>query len=183
MSLTTSSAPYLRHIERWLNTLPVASLSKVASTPARTAVLSVDIINGFCTVGPLASPRVQGIVKPITALFKAAHKRGVRYFLLAQDTHPPDAVEFGAYPPHCVRGTAESGTAPELLKLPFADSFVVFEKTRFHRRSTPGWIAGWTAIRRSTHLSWSAIAPICARISWRCICGCAPTRCRSPMRV
>ncbi len=128
MTLATRSRLFVDHVERWLTALPTVGIKKALPDPAHSAVLSVDIINGFCTVGPLASPRVQGIVKPIVTLFKAAYKHGVRNFILTQDTHVPNAVEFGAYPPHCVRGTAESATAPELLNLPFAKDFVRFPK-------------------------------------------------------
>ncbi len=128
MTLAQRSRPFVNYLDQWLAALPAVGIKKALPDPAQSAVLSVDIINGFCTVGPLASPRVQGIVKPIVALFNAAHKHGVRNFILTQDTHAPDAVEFGAYPPHCVRGTAESETAPELLALPFAKDFVRFPK-------------------------------------------------------
>jgi nicotinamidase-related amidase len=128
MTLAQTSKPFVNHVESWLTGLKPLTLKKAAPAPDRTAVLCVDIINGFCTVGPLASPRVQGIVAPIVKLFKAAHKHGIRQFVLTQDTHEPNAVEFAAYPPHCVRGTAESDTAPELKRLPFADQFVILPK-------------------------------------------------------
>jgi nicotinamidase-related amidase len=128
MTLAQQSKPFVNHLEGWLGALPALSVKKAIPDPATTAVLCVDIINGFCTIGPLSSPRVQAIVAPITKLFKAAHKRGVRHFILTQDTHPADAVEFSHYPPHCVRGTAESQTAPELDKLSFSDLFTRFEK-------------------------------------------------------
>ncbi|HEY1012856.1 MAG TPA: isochorismatase family cysteine hydrolase [Herpetosiphonaceae bacterium] len=127
--LTESALPFLRHLDEWQSNLPALSLDAViGGAPERVAVACVDIINGFCTEGPLASPRVQSIVAPIAGLFGAARERGVRHFLLPQDAHPEDAVEFGSFPPHCVRGTSEAGTAPELLALPFADEFTIFEK-------------------------------------------------------
>jgi len=128
MSLATKSRSFIDYVEGWLERLPTVKLSKLIDDSARVAVVSVDIINGFCTVGPLASPRVQGIVKPIAKLFRDCYEAGVRHFILTQDAHEPDAVEFKQYPPHCVRGHVESQTAPELLKLPFADQFVVLEK-------------------------------------------------------
>lgn len=128
MSLATQSKPFVNYLEAWLAGLKPLKLSKVIDDPAKVAVLCVDIINGFCTAGPLASPRVQGIVKPIAKLFSDCHAAGVRHFILTQDTHAPDAVEFANYPPHCVRGTPESQTAPELLKLPFAGEYTVLEK-------------------------------------------------------
>ena len=143
MTLAQQSKPFVNHLESWLANLPKVKLNTVITKPANTAVMSVDIINGFCTVGPLASPRVQGIVKSIVKLMKAAHKKGVRNFVLTQDTHPADAVEFAHYPPHCVRGTIESETAPEYKKLPFADEFVIVEKNSIsssHNTSLDKWL-------------------------------------------
>ncbi|MFC1466130.1 MAG: cysteine hydrolase family protein [Candidatus Brachytrichaceae bacterium NZ_4S206] len=138
MSLATKSRPFINYVEDWLNGLPTAKLSKLIGDPSRAAVVSVDIINGFCTVGPLASPRVQGIVKPIVKLFRDCYDAGVRHFILTQDTHEPDAVEFKQYPPHCVRGHVESQTAPELLKLPFSNEFIVFEKNSISSSENTG---------------------------------------------
>ncbi len=127
-SLAQRSAGFVDHVERWLNNRPALKLQSVIQQPERVAVLCVDVINGFCTIGPLSSPRVQGIVAPIARLFTAAHALGVRHFVLTQDAHAPDAVEFRQYPPHCIRDTAESETAPELKALPFAETYVVIEK-------------------------------------------------------
>ena len=128
MSLKESAATYIDYLEHWVANLPAVALTSVVSDPKRTAILCVDVINGFCTIGPLSSPRVQGIVSPIVKVFVAAHQLGVRHFLLPQDTHDPQAVEFGSYPPHAVRGDLESLTVPELRALPFAESFVIIEK-------------------------------------------------------
>ena len=126
--LAQRSAGFVDYVEQWLNNRPALTMQSVIQQPERVAVLCVDVINGFCSIGPLSSPRVQGIVAPIVRLFTAAQQLGVRHFILPQDTHAPDAVEFQQYPPHCVRGTAESETAPELKALPFAATYVVIEK-------------------------------------------------------
>ncbi len=128
MLLRERSAGYIDFLEQWLANLPARSLSSVITQPQATAILCVDVINGFCTIGPLASPRVQGIVEPIAKLFRAAYALGVRQFVLPQDAHAPSAVEFSHYPQHCVRGDVQSQTAPELAGLPFAGDFVVIEK-------------------------------------------------------
>jgi nicotinamidase-related amidase len=127
-SLISASRPFLDWVVRWHNNLDTFSLSSAISEPERTAILAVDIVNGFCYQGPLASERVAGIVPAVVDLFKAAHEHGVRHFLLAEENHPPDAVEFESYPPHCVAGTPEAETVPELVALPFADSFVIIKK-------------------------------------------------------
>ena len=92
------------------------------------ALVSVDLVKGFCSEGPLASPRVASIIPTVVRLFQRAHDLGVRHFLLTQDTHDPDAVEFTAFPPHCVVGTSESETIDELNNLPFANLFTVIPK-------------------------------------------------------
>ncbi len=52
----------------------------------------------------------------------------MRNILFLQDTHEPNAVEFGAYPPHCVRGTEEAETVEELRALPFFKQITIMEK-------------------------------------------------------
>ena len=122
------STAFLEWLTRWESELPAVPLELVVREPTRTAILSVDLIKGFCTIGPLASPRVAGIVPNVVRLFQRAYDLGVRHFLLTQDTHDPDSVEFGAFPAHCVVGTAESETVDELRALPFSDLFVVIPK-------------------------------------------------------
>lgn len=128
-------------VQKWLKTLNDAELTQVAPDPERTAVFSSDVINGFLREGPLSSERVDAIAKPVAQLFKAAWEHGVRDFVLLQDAHAQDTPEFRVYPPHCVAGTDESRTIPELEKLPFADHLTIVQKnslnpaieTRFER--------------------------------------------------
>jgi nicotinamidase-related amidase len=127
-TLAEQSRPFLDEIERWQQNLPAMPLAQAIPDALKTAIISVDVINGFCYEGPLASPRVAGIVEPIRALFVAAWERGVRQIVLSQDTHDPQAVEFAQWPPHCVRGTPESQTVPALAELPFADQMLVLPK-------------------------------------------------------
>lgn len=144
-ALSKTAKPFINYIEDWQASLPARALKKVVRVPSCTAVVSVDIINGFCTVGPLSSPRVQGIVKPIVKLMKGAHKLGVPYFVLTQDTHPANAIEFAHYPPHCVRDTIECQTVPEFLKLPFAHQFITIEKNSIssaHSTRFDQWLDG-----------------------------------------
>jgi nicotinamidase-related amidase len=127
-ALAQTSAPFLGYLEEWLAKLPAESAAKAFAHPAKTAILSVDVIKGFCTIGALSSPRVNRIVTPIVRLFQAAWKAGVRSILLTQDSHEPDAVEFGSFPPHCVRGTDEAETVDEFKALPFFTQMTVLPK-------------------------------------------------------
>jgi nicotinamidase-related amidase len=126
--LIGEALPFLNWIGDWKASLPPIDLAEVAQEPGSVAVLAVDVINGFCYEGPLSSPRVAGIVPPIVSLFKRTHDRGVRHFILTQDTHQEEAVEFGSFVPHCVAGSSESETVPEFKALPFFDSFTILAK-------------------------------------------------------
>jgi nicotinamidase-related amidase len=87
---------------------------------------------GFCERGNLASARVGALKEPVVDLFQRAYALGVRHFVLGQDTHHPETPEFGAWPVHCVRGTDEAETIPELQALPFANLLTVIEKNSLH---------------------------------------------------
>ena len=124
-----AAEPFLRYLEAWYAALPAADLAEIVGAhPERVAVCSIDMIDGFCTEGPLAGPRVHALIPPVVEVFTRAHELGVRNFVLAQDTHDPDTPEFKAYPPHCIRGTAESRTVRELAELPFATTLTTIEK-------------------------------------------------------
>ena len=129
--LISGSRPFLNWTVGWYNQRPTLELAQViqeAGGPDKVAVLAVDVTIGFCSQGALSSERVGGIVAPIVRIFETAYELGVRNFVLPQDTHSEDAVEFSAFPPHCVTGTEESETMPELQNLPFSDLFTIIEK-------------------------------------------------------
>ena len=126
--LIRQSEPFLSYVAEWEASLPILPLASVAGQPTRVALIAVDVTNGFCYTGPLASPRVKNIVVPIVRLFEKAYAAGVRHFLLPQDAHAPDAVEFGQFPPHCVQGTVEAETVPEIKALPFYPQMTTFPK-------------------------------------------------------
>jgi len=137
---------FLEHLRDWYAALPDLSLGAAWDAlgigPRQSAVCSVDAIEGFCDQGPLASARVGRIVRPIAALFDLAHRAGVRDFILTQDTHPPDAEEFAEWPPHCLRGTAESKTVAALGALAAAGTYRVFEKNSISSTVGTG-LEGW----------------------------------------
>lgn len=96
--------------------------------PTKIAIVSVDMIVGFCHEGPLASKEVHDIIPSVVNIFTKAHRYGVQHFLMLQDAHPDNAEEFNIYPPHCMKGTEEAENIPEIATLPFANMFTTFEK-------------------------------------------------------
>jgi nicotinamidase-related amidase len=119
---------FLDWLRQWEKSLPSLDLEKTVSDAFRVALVSEDLVKGFCNAGPLASERVAGIVPAVVDVFERAHNLGVRHFLLLQDTHDSDAAEFAAYPPHCVARSEESEMIDELRTLPFANLFTVIPK-------------------------------------------------------
>jgi nicotinamidase-related amidase len=128
-NLTETSQPFLSYLEDWYSNLPTVALGDaIGPNPDHVALFSVDMVNGFCHEGPLSSDRVGGLAQPVAKLFHRAYDMGIRHMTLAQDTHDPHTPEFQAYPPHCVAGTSESETIPELRDLPFYNEMTVIPK-------------------------------------------------------
>jgi nicotinamidase-related amidase len=129
----TLSAPVAApaFIADWFARLQPRPMAEVVD-PARTALFCTDMTVGFCDRGNLSSPRIDALTSPVVDLFQRAYDLGVRHFVLPQDTHHPQATEFQTWPPHCVRGTEEAETIPELKALPFAELFTVIEKNSLH---------------------------------------------------
>jgi nicotinamidase-related amidase len=121
---------FLSALVEWERNLPAISWSDLReeAQQGRVALLSVDMTNGFCHKGALSSPRVEGIIPAVVAAFKGAYAIGVRDFVLPQDCHTHNAVEFADFPPHCEVGTSEANTIPELAELPFSHLYTVVPK-------------------------------------------------------
>ncbi|MDI3317705.1 MAG: isochorismatase family cysteine hydrolase [Bacillota bacterium] len=122
---------FLEHLGAWQSSLasrPLAELVAEAGGADRVAILVVDMIRGFATEGPLASPRVAALSAPIARFLELAHAAGVRSIYQLCDHHDPAAREFAAYPAHCVRGSSETELVPELAGLPFAGEYQVVAK-------------------------------------------------------
>lgn len=81
-----------------------------------SVTIVVDVLNGFCKHGNLASPRCDAAIPRIRQLVDERRRAGDQLIFLA-DTHDPDDREFEVFPVHCVRGSSESEVVPELQPL------------------------------------------------------------------
>lgn len=118
-------------LSRHSRSRPFASLAEMiveAGGPDRCAVVVVDLVEGFCRTGALASPRVANLVPPTVDFLRRCHQAGIRDFLFPCDAHQSDSPEFGAFPPHCIAGTVESEMVEQLRELPFSGLFERFDK-------------------------------------------------------
>ncbi len=150
-SLFERSGTFIRWLDGWRENLERWSFAGAVPAPGGAAIMSVDLINGFCYEGPLASPRVAAIVPVVVALFEKAHAAGVNRFLLFQDTHSDGAPEFDAFGSHCVAGTRQAETIPELTGLPFSGLFRIVGKNSISSAigtSLDDWLASNGGIDR-----------------------------------
>lgn len=113
------SEAFLDWLQGWFSQLKVVTFAQIEIDPSHTALVSVDMIKGFCSVGSLSSPRVQAIVPAVIDLFYLLKSQRLESFLLLQDAHTNQCTEFEAFPAHCVQGSEEAETIEEIAKLPF----------------------------------------------------------------
>ncbi len=82
----------------------------------QTALVIVDMINGFAREGALKSPRVEGLIPEIAKLSKACDELQIAKLAFA-DHHTKASPEFDAYPAHCMEGTSEGEIVDELKEI------------------------------------------------------------------
>ncbi len=123
---------FLEYLLDWrssLKAMPLEELVARAGDPSALAIASVDLVRGFTVEGNLSSPRIASIIPRVTDLFVRAYECGVRDYVLVQDEHPENSLEFEVYGPHCQIGSSEVQMVDELASLPFADEFYVVPKS------------------------------------------------------
>lgn len=123
---------FLNYMEEDLSGLPTLQASKLLEQTGaeRLYLVFVDIINGFCEKGALASDRVAKMVEPVRQLAQILMDQGIpnQNLIFLQDDHSPNAVEFGSFPPHCIQGTSEADTVKELRPFLEAPGARLFRK-------------------------------------------------------
>lgn len=91
-------------------------------------IIVVDVLNGFCVRGNLASERLARVIPGIRDHLASEMLAGSKAIFLA-DTHVANDPEFAMFPPHCIAGSGEEEIVAELQ--PFAQQALVVRKTRF----------------------------------------------------
>lgn len=143
--------PFVRYLAAQGGEARPAGLSRIIAEAGGVdgvAILVVDVINGFCRQGALASTRVDAIVGPVVELLERARQHDVRNVALVCDTHAREASEFAQFAPHCVGGTTEAQPVDELAALPDFGSFKLVRKNSVSPWSSPDDLEGWLAARR-----------------------------------
>jgi nicotinamidase-related amidase len=160
----TTGTAFVEWLDSWHADLAPVELEEImrrAGGADRVAVVIVDLLVGFCTEGALASDRVGALGPPTARFLERLHQGGIRHFLIARDSHPPDSPEFQAFPPHCIRGTREAELIPELTALPILKPAATIRKGSINFALEPAFeewekahpeISGWVVVGDCTDL-------------------------------
>ena len=109
-----SSIETIGDIFDMLINLPSIRLKDLQVT--QTALVIVDMVNGFTREGALKSSRVEGLIPEIVELSKTCDDLQITKLAFA-DCHTNASPEFDAYPAHCVIGTSEGEIVDEIKKI------------------------------------------------------------------
>jgi nicotinamidase-related amidase len=132
MKLPEQSKMFLEYLANWLTDLPTLTLNEAMPKPEKSAIIAIDVINGFLYEGPLSSPRVAEIDEPVTQLMQAAWDKGMHNILLVQEGHTEESLEFEAYGKHAIKGTHEAAAIDMIQNLPFYSQLETVYKDSVH---------------------------------------------------
>lgn len=102
--------------------LPVMALADLQAS--NTALVLVDLINGFARTGALQSPRVEALIPGVVRLLRAGDQMGFAKVVFT-DNHSEESPEFASYPVHCLAGSIEAEPVDEIKAI---ENYQLFPK-------------------------------------------------------
>lgn len=125
--LNMTNESILTSVKRMASSIDESPILALESLPVHeTAIIIVDMINGFAKEGALSSPRVEALIHPLEKLLKTS--AGMKKVFLC-DRHPEGTAEFDSYLPHAIEGTSEALIVEELYALSDEHSSVIFKNS------------------------------------------------------
>ncbi len=82
----------------------------------RTALVIVDVVNGFVRCGNMHSERIEDIIPPIIDMLDAFKQKSMPVIAFA-DCHTENSAELSAFPSHCIENTPECEIVDEIKDL------------------------------------------------------------------
>lgn len=103
-----------------------------------TALIVVDMVNGFVNEGVLHDKNIRKIVPRQLELLEEAEKKG-SLIILVKDTHNKNATEFKRFgnTTHCIKGTSEAELIDELKPFEQKDNVITVEKNSTSLMESP----------------------------------------------
>ncbi|MDF2700360.1 MAG: amidase [Haloplasmataceae bacterium] len=99
------SGAILEKIYDFISKKPSINLKSLE--PNKTALIIIDMINGFCNVGALKSNRVNALIPEIVKLSVKCEESKIQKIAFA-DSHSLISPEFTSFPEHCLENSNES---------------------------------------------------------------------------
>lgn len=127
----------LSNIFDLLANLPHLKLGTLS--PEKTALVIVDMINGFAKEGALQSPRVKELIPTVVRILNLCLDRGLKIIAFA-DSHTIESPEFEAYPSHALTGTSESEIVDEIKEIGGYTLIPKNSTNGFLEESFQGWL-------------------------------------------
>lgn len=102
----------------------------------KNMLVVIDMVKGFVDEGTLAAPSIKRVIPRQLELLEEYKndENGLNVFV--RDTHDEDSIEFITFPPHCLRGTAETEVTDDLKA--YVDGAADFEKNSTNFMLAPG---------------------------------------------
>lgn len=127
----------INNIKKEINEIGDLDFNKIEG---ESALIVVDMVKGFCTVGPLSSNRSTLVIDPILQLNSIMKKSKKVFFV---DSHIENSIEFKSYPVHCVKESEEEELIDELKEYTTDDTVTVIKKNSingFHTNKFKEWL-------------------------------------------
>lgn len=105
----------------------------------RTAIIVMDMVNGFAKEGPLFDERVKRLIPGIRKLLGAAADRKIE-MLAFRDCHSKDSKEMKFYPAHCLSDEKESELVDEIKGFHFSHIIPKNSTNGFHTTEFQNWL-------------------------------------------
>ncbi len=83
---------------------------------AETALVVIDMINGFAKSGNLYSPRIEALIPEISSIMKYCKDENIKVIAFG-DSHTDLSPEFDSYPKHCIKNSFESDMVEPLKSI------------------------------------------------------------------
>ncbi|HAX72846.1 MAG TPA: cysteine hydrolase [Firmicutes bacterium] len=142
--LKSSETSIIKMVELLQQSSPIA-LSSFKSD--ETALIIVDMINGFVKTGALSSPRIKEIVPTVCELITACQAASIKSVAFA-DSHPKDCIEFQSYPVHCLTDSDESEIIDEIKEIGHYDLILKNSTNGFLEPAFQKWLKNHPSIHQ-----------------------------------
>lgn len=127
----------INNIKNEINQIDDLSFSTLQGN---TALIVVDMVKGFCNIGPLSTERSIKAIDPIIHL-NSIMKENKKVFFV--DSHNEDSIEFKSYPAHCIKETIEEEIIDELVEYSKDSTSTIIKKNSingFHAPEFKEWL-------------------------------------------